>query len=298
MKHIIIPAYVLSFFLCFQCLAEEKMPLAYIGETQTYTTNYEDTFIKIARGNNLGFVELRAANPNLDPWIPGENQEIILPTRHLLPKADQSGLLINLADMRLYDFTDKENLKSYPLGIGRTGLSTPMGSTTVVEKKEGPIWIPTERMRKEKPELPGRVEPGPDNPLGTHALYLGWPEYALHGTNRPFGIGRRVSSGCIRLYPEDIIKLFADIPVGTPVSVVNQPIKTAWINDSFYVEVHPTTNQADRMEKEGGMPSYEFEEKDLQFVLKQFSQSDRKIDWHKLRTAIRERKGYPIAVTK
>ena len=183
----------------------------YIGDMETYTAVYEDTLVHLARKNDLGFVEMRAANPNLDPWIPGEGAEVILPKRHLLPETEREGIVINLPEMRIYAYLNGDSAPyTYPIGVGREGLGTPTGQTSIVRKKEGPIWHPTERMREEDPELAASVLPGPDNPMGTHALYLGWPTYAMHGTNRPFGIGRRVSSGCIRLYPEDIAMLVND----------------------------------------------------------------------------------------
>ena len=204
----------------------------YMGEEKIYVATQEDTLVHIARAQEMGFVEMRAANPNVDPWIPGNGTEVILPKRHILPDAPHEGIVINLPEMRLYAFVNGDQEPStFPIGIGREGLETPLGTTTVVRKAEGPSWRPTARMRREDPSLPAVVEAGPENPLGTHALYLGWPTYALHGTNKPYGIGRRISSGCIRLYPENITQLFEMIPVGTKVTVVNQPIKLAWIDD-------------------------------------------------------------------
>ena len=206
----------------------------YFGETEIYKAAFEDTLIHLARNNGLGFVELRAANPTLDPWIPGAGARITLPKKHLLPDAPRKGLVINLSEMRIYYFKNPgEQPLTYPISIGREGLQTPKGTTSIVRKKEGPTWRPTARMREEDPELPASVPPGPDNPLGTHAMYLGWSQYLIHGTNKPFGIGRRVSSGCMRMYPEDIVKLFPMVPVGTKVTVVDQPVKVGWIDEIF-----------------------------------------------------------------
>ena len=127
----------------------------YFGETVVYNAEFEDTLIHLARNNGLGFVELRAANPTLDPWIPGKNASIILPKQHLLPEAPRKGLVINLAEMRVYYFkVPGEEPQTYPISIGREGLQTPIGTTSIVRKKEGPTWRPTPRMREEKPELP------------------------------------------------------------------------------------------------------------------------------------------------
>ncbi len=269
----------------------------YVGDEVIYTTKYEDTFVQLARDNDLGFVEMRAANPYVDPWLPGDGVDIILPARHLLPDADRVGIVINLPEMRLYAFLDAYAPPvTHPIGIGREGLLTPVGSTSVTRKKESPTWTPTPRMREENPDLPIRVEPGPDNPLGTHALYLGWPTYALHGTNKPYGIGRRVSSGCIRLYPEDIASFFTKIPVGTKVTVVDQPIKAAWIDGDFYVEANLTMKQADVMEDEGGLPSYDFSDDDLAVILKTAGDYAKDMNWRTIRNVVRKRSGYPVRV--
>ncbi|MEZ5918623.1 MAG: L,D-transpeptidase family protein [Alphaproteobacteria bacterium] len=271
----------------------------YIGKTIEYTAKYEDTFVHLARDYNLGFVEMRAANPDADPWIPGEGKKLILPTRHILPDAPHEGVVINLPEMRLYAYLNGDNEPfSFPIGIGREGLDTPIGGTKVVRKTEGPVWRPTARMRKEKPELPEAVPPGPENPLGTHALYLGWPTYAIHGTNKPFGIGRRVSSGCIRMYPEGITRLYELVPVGTSVQVVNQPVKLAWIGDELFIEAHPDIEQAIQMEETGFVSSPKLSDEDMKRILKVAGPHKDRLRWAAIRTAIKERRGYPIPVAR
>lgn len=267
------------------------------GELKTHTTSYEDTMVQIARDYDIGFVELRAANPDVDPWMPGANVDLIIPSMYILPDAPRRGVVINLPEMRLYYYGREEMPpESFPLGVGREGLSTPIGSTTVVSKIEGPVWRPTKRMREEDPTLPEMVPPGPDNPLGTHALYLGWPEYRIHGTNKPYGIGRRSSSGCIRMYPEDIVRLYPQVPVGTPVTVVDQPVKAAWIGNEFYIEAHPSIGQANAIEENGGLPAYEFTENDMKEILRAAGKDADRLDWDKIRDVIRARNGYPVVV--
>ena len=270
----------------------------FVGEMKTHKAKFEDTLVHLARDNNLGFVEIRAANPELDPWIPGKGKRIVLPTQHLLPDAKREGIVINLPEMRLYAYSRKgKKPKTYPIGIGREGLKTPTGLTTISWKKEGPIWRPTERMRKEDPELPAVVYPGPDNPMGTHALYLAWPQYAIHGTDRPFGIGRRVSSGCIRLYPEGIVELYKQTKVGTPVRVVDQAVKVGWLDDEkMYIEVHPTQAQSMTVEEEGELESYEIAPEDLKRIAKKAGEFSEYIDWERVSDAVHERSGYPVAV--
>jgi L,D-transpeptidase ErfK/SrfK len=294
---------ILCFAVCLGFMIPAKAHAAYdkpyIGDMIEYEALYEDTFVYLARDYNLGFVEMRAANPDVDPWVPGDGRDLILPTRHLLPESDREGIVINLPEMRLYAFMNGEEAPdSYPIGVGREGLDTPVGKTKVVRKKEGPTWRPTPRMRKEDPELPAVVPPGPENPLGTHALYLGWPEYAIHGTNRPFGIGRRISSGCIRMYPEKIIELFEKIPTGTPVQVVNQPIKVAWIDDTLYLEAHPNLEQAIQMEEMGQVASPKLYDDDLKRIVKVAGEHKDRLRWPAIRTAIKERKGYPIPIAR
>ncbi len=270
----------------------------YFGETVVYNAEFEDTLIHLARNNGLGFVELRAANPTLDPWIPGDNAKIILPKQHLLPAAPRDGLVINLAEMRVYYFkTPGEEPQTYAISIGREGLQTPTGTTTIVRKKDGPTWRPTERMRKEDPTLPVSVPPGPENPLGTHALYLGWPQYLMHGTNKPYGIGRRVSSGCMRMYPEDIKTLFPQVPVGTPVTVVDQPVKVGWIGDELYIEVSPSQDQAKAIEENGVLNSYEITKDDIALINKKAGSKKEMVNWEAVRNAVKNHSGYPVSIT-
>lgn len=276
---------------------DKHFELDYIGDTEKYTAKYEDTLIHLARKNNLGFVDIRSANPHLDPWIPGEGATIILPKRHLLPNAPREGVVINLAEMRLYIYDTEGNApKTFPIGIGREGLRTPSGTTKVVRKAIGPQWRPTERMRKEDPKLPAVVGPGPDNPMGTHALYLGWPEYAIHGTNRPYGIGRRVSSGCIRMYPEAIVKAYDLVDVNTSVTVVDQPLKAGWVDNMLYIEAHAGQELADEMEKNGQVEHQDLTSDQIAYINKVAGDKKAQINWDLVKKAYDARSGYPVPV--
>ena len=272
---------------------------AYVGEIVEYDADYEDTFVHLARDYNLGFTELRAANPYVDPWLPGAGTDLVLPTMHLLPDAPREGVVINLADMRLYAYLNGDAAPWHtPIGVGREGLDTPQGTTTVVRKKEGPTWTPTPRMRKEDPELKASYGPGPDNPMGTHAIYLGWPTYAFHGTNRPFGIGRRISSGCIRLYPEKIKEAFELVPVGTKVNVVNQPVKLAWIENKLYMEAHPTLEQSVAMEEKAQVPEKKLSNDEMKYLIKIAGVHQDRLRWPAIRKALKERNGYPVVIAR
>ena len=208
-----------------------------VGRLQVTVARHEDTLADIARRFNVGSTELLRANPGVDPWIPGDGKEIVLPTEFVLPDAPREGLVLNLAAMRLYYYPEREKgaeveVITHPIGIGKVGWATPEGSTKVVSRVKDPVWTPPVSVRQEHAKdgdiLPPTVPPGPDNPLGRHMLRLGWPSYLIHGTNKPPGVGMRASHGCIRLYPEDIERLFESIPDGTRVTVVNQPYVLGW----------------------------------------------------------------------
>jgi L,D-transpeptidase ErfK/SrfK len=268
----------------------------YIGSMKTTKTRYEDTLLKVMRKHNLGYVEIRAANPDVDVWIPGAGTKVTLPTRHLLPDAPRKGIVINLSEMRLYSFIDVQNPQSFPIGVGRDGLNTPTGKTRITRKKDGPTWRPTPRMREENPDLPASVPPGDDNPLGTHALYLGWPQYLIHGTHRPWGIGRRVSSGCIRMYPEHITQLFEMVPTGTSVNVVKQPLKFAWIDEKLYLEAHAEDALADAIEAKGEIKEYDVPKSLFSQLRKSADEYYDHLDWDHIRNVVKERRGYPIEI--
>ena len=297
MPRLFLYALIFSFGLCLPAEAAKLYDKDYIGETTVYRAKFEDTLVHLARDNNLGFVEMRAANPNVDPWIPGAGAKIVMPTQHLLPDAPREGIVINLPDMRLYYFEKPgEAPVTYSIGIGREGLNTPLGKTSVMRKVVGPTWTPTPRMRKEKPELPAVVPPGPENPMGTHAIYLGFPQIAIHGTDKPYGIGRRVSSGCIRLYPEGIKDLYPRVPVGTKVTVVDQPVKVGWIDNKMYIEVQPTQDQSFAIEENGVLKDYQITTEDMKRITDKAGQYAMQIDWQTVRQAVREHKGYPIPI--
>jgi L,D-transpeptidase ErfK/SrfK len=216
-----------------------------VGAVQFTYARYVDTLSDIARRFSVGYNEIHRANPGVDMWLPGAGRRIVLPTQFVLPDAPHVGIVINVAEMRLYYFPPhahdgRQVIYTYPIGIGRMNWQTPAGVTTVVRKVENPVWRPPVDIlaehREEGDPLPAEIAPGPDDPMGNRALYLGWPEYAIHGTNKPAGVGMRVSHGCIHLYPEDILKLYNMVPVGTQVRVVNQPFVFGWHRGDLYME--------------------------------------------------------------
>ena len=220
-----------------------------LGGLQVINARGENTLASIARHYGLGYEELKIANPGVDPWLPGENTPVYLPTMTVIPDAPRDGIVVNLPSMRLLHFKQSAmdgrslTIESYPIGIGREGWATPEGSFHITEKTRDPKWYPPASVRREHAEmgdpLPTVVPPGPDNPLGRFKMRLSSPEYLIHGTNKPSGVGMRVSHGCIRLYPEHIADLFDNVATHTKVSIVNQPVLAAWFQGELYLEVHP-----------------------------------------------------------
>src|SRR5712672_2745962 len=221
-----------------------------LGADQSIQTVYEDTLYDLARRYSLGSEELIRVNPQFDPWLPGADKTVLIPGRRILPTGPREGIVVNIAEHRLYYYPkpkrhQPQQVISYPVSIGKMDWRTPLGETRVIAKQMNPWWIPTESVRAEHAQdgdiLPERVPPGPDNPLGDRALRLavGKGTYLIHGTNNPVAVGLAVTHGCIRMYPEDVADLFASIPVGTKVWLINEPVKIAYVDGKLLIEVHP-----------------------------------------------------------
>jgi L,D-transpeptidase ErfK/SrfK len=218
-----------------------------VGYVQKTVIGKDDTLSDIARRFDVGYDEMVLANPGVDPWLPGAGREVVVPTQFILPPAPHQGVIVNLAAMRLFFYPPHKRgeqaiVYTYPIGIGREGWKTREGTTRVTDRTKDPVWIVPASVRAEHAKdgdpLPAEVRPGPDNPLGQYRLRLGWPTYLIHGTNKPYGVGMRVSHGCMHLYPEDIAALFDMIPVGTKVTIVNQPYLFGWQGDTLYMQAY------------------------------------------------------------
>jgi L,D-transpeptidase ErfK/SrfK len=231
------------------------------GELKVIEARHEDTFVGLARTYNVGYEELRQANPGVDEWLPGEGTKITIPSLYVLPRAPHRGIVVNVAELRMYYFPESSGplpegvppgsrkVITHPISIGRMDWSTPLGTTTVTGKVANPSWYPPQSIRDEHAArndvLPRVVPPGPDNPLGKHAMRLGLPGYLIHGTNKPSGVGMRVTHGCVRMFPEDIEALYKTVPNGTTVNIVNQPVKLGWTADGrLFVESHPVVHES------------------------------------------------------
>ncbi|TXK96926.1 hypothetical protein BMR02_10840 [Methylococcaceae bacterium HT1] len=256
----------------------------------------DEDLLDIARRFDLGQNEIIRLNPDVDRWLPKAGAQIQIQSERLLPDAPRSGLVLNLPEFRLYYFPEpgsKEpsSVITHPISIGRQDWDTPLGQTSIIAKKENPTWTPPESIKKEHAAkgdpLPDVVPAGPNNPLGLYAMRLGISGYLIHSTNKPYGVGMRVSHGCIRMYPEDIDTLFPLITVGTPVSIVNQAVKVGWAGDSLYIEVHPPleNHQTDNL---------------LDIALDLIEQANNGVlpilDGSALNDALTERKGLPIKI--
>ena len=218
-----------------------------VGEIRIVFARHEDTLIDIARRYSIGYEEIIKTNPGIDRWMPGDGTPVVLPTRYILPDAPRQGIVLNVSEMRLYYYPkpksgEKPLVITYPVSIGRMDWKTPLGTTTIVKKQKDPPWYPPASIKAEHAAegeiLPDMIPGGPDNPLGRYALRLGIPGYLIHSTNKPYGIGMRVTHGCIRMYPEDIEEFFPMVSVNTPVRIVNQPAKAGWLANMLFLEAH------------------------------------------------------------
>ena len=264
-----------------------------VGEVVTITAAYEDTFAKLAQRYSVGFQEIQDANPGLDPWLPGEGSPVRLPLAFVLPGGERDGIVINLAEYRLYYFppaatAEERKVVTYPIGIGRTDYPTPQTVTTVVRTIKDPWWTPGANARREYKDqgidLPKVVPPGPDNPMGKFSMQLAIPSYFIHGTNKPLGVGQRASLGCIRLYPDDIEALVKVVPYGTKVRIIDQPNKIGRYHGDLYLESH----------------AYPDAERSLTGVVKEvirISENVSAVDWKLAESIAREATGIPGRVT-
>jgi L,D-transpeptidase ErfK/SrfK len=275
-----------------------------VGVVQVVTAGRDDTLTDIARRFNVGYEEILRANPKVDPWLPGEGREIVIPSQFILPDAPRTGLVINIAAMRIFYYPpvrrgERPLVLTHPIGIGKVGWRTPEGVTKIVRRQQDPTWRVPVSVRKEHHEngedLDPVIGPGPDNPLGKYAFYLQWPSYLIHGTNKPAGVGLRSSHGCIRLYPEDIEQFFAVVPVGTQVRVVNQPFVFGWRDGQLYMQPFGVLEDDTR---DWAKASRRLLSKSLAATLQQQLQAHgTQVDWTLVSALARAPRGVPVPIT-
>ena len=278
-------------------LAEDEQV---VGELITDRLRDGDTLVDMARMHNIGHFEIRAANPGLDPWLPRPGAEVLIPQLHVLPDGPREGIIVNLAERRLYYFADTwpdrdgPVVSTHPVGVGLLERATPVTHARVTARVDNPAWYPNENTRewyrREKNEiLPPVVPAGPENPLGQHALILNADGLLIHGTHRPAGVGMRVSQGCIRLYPESIANLIGQVPVGTPVRIIDQPVRSGWRDRSLYLEVDPAGDEPETRHDEAVW-------RQLRAQLETRAAGRAEVDWDKARVVFERADGVPVVV--
>lgn len=258
-----------------------------VGGICTRKVKKGESLIELARQFDLGFNAIESANPGLDPYVPPAGAPVILATSWILPRAATPGVIaVNLSEMRLFLVPrDGGAPLTYPVGIGTQGWTTPLGQFSVVEKQVNPRWYPPASIRRENPDLPAVVPAGPDNPLGTHALRLDRRSILIHGTDTPFAVGRKASHGCLRLYPEDIPQLYGRVKVGTRVAIVREPVKLGVRGGRVLLEVHDDPEA-----------KLDYVEEARRLVTRRGVGNA--VDQDKLALALRERRGFPVDVTR
>ncbi len=270
-----------------------------VGTSVVHTAVKGDTVASIARRYDVGTVELLAANPGIKERRLDAGVALTIPGRHVLPAGARNGIVINLSELRLFYFMPDGRIMTFPVSIGKAGWDTPVGSTFVKGKRKNPVWIPPPSIRAHAPGLPQVVPAGPNNPLGRHALYLGWDRYLIHGTNDPTSIGKSVSHGCIRMYPEDVATLFEQVPVGTPVTFVDEPMKFGRSGDTLYLEVTPTQTQGRRIaafRAPEPVPEDDKSLSELGILLLVLQMVGAEIDYDAAGRTVREHTGVPTAI--
>jgi len=260
-----------------------------VAWAQKYIVKDAESLIEIARKFDVGYHEIVDANPGLDPFVPGDGVSVQIPTSWILPDVKRyEGIVINLSELRLFYFingTGPKHVMTFPIGIGKEGFNTPIGTFNIIDKTVNPVWHVPESIQREKPELPKVVLAGPDNPLGSHAMRLSIGDVLIHGTNKPWGVGRKFSHGCIRLYPEDIPILFRSVPKGTKVTIVRQPVKIGERGGKVFLEV---SNDADAK-------NMNYFDSAISLLRKKNLLKD--ISSEKLCDALRKKRGIPVDIS-
>lgn len=269
-----------------------------VGDIRVVTAKFEDTFADLGTANDLGYLEMVAANPGIDPWLPGEGTQVILPTRFILPPGPREGIVINLPEYRMYYYPKgKDVVYTYPLGIGREGWGSPVTQTRIAAKHPNPAWYPPKSIREEHAAdgdpLPAVVPPGPDNPLGPYKLTLSLPSYLIHGSNKNFGIGMRVSHGCFRMLNHNVLALAEMVPVGTSVRIIDEPYKFGVSDGQLYIEVHEPLQ-----EENENHSLLDKHDKVINALIKRDELSGAQFDWNVLREIVAREDGIPAAIAK
>jgi L,D-transpeptidase ErfK/SrfK len=281
--------------LCAHAQSETPAREDLVGRLRVGSLNKEPIGA-LARRNNLSTPSVMAANWGIDEVIPETREEVLLPTAHVLPSGTRDGILINRAEYRLYYLKAGSVALTVPIGIGLPDKPTPLGNTSVVRKQKDPAWYPTPEARREHPDWPASVEPGITNPLGAYALYLGWPTYVIHGSTNDFGIGRPFTRGCVRLFADDIETLFNQVPVRTPVEVVDQPVKLGWHQGELFLEAHPDLAQLDELRINLSF-TQKMAEDLREWISAAAAERTPDVDWEVVTATLERRSGIPTQIS-
>lgn len=216
-----------------------------IGQLQQTRVGWGDDFHSIGRKYDIGFDAMVAANPEYQSKDLPLFYHVLIPSEFILPNIKRKGIVINLADKRLFYYdktTDK--IMTFPIGIGKIDWGTPLGRMKIVQKIKDPTWYAPKSILKALAQegyknVPAVIPPGPQDPLGDYAMRLSRRMYLIHGTNDPNSIGTQASSGCIRLFAEDIDELFHSVPKDTQVTIVDDPYLLGWRQQKLFLAVYP-----------------------------------------------------------
>lgn len=213
-----------------------------VGHLRTAVIHDGEDITDLGQRYGIGYFEFLEANPGIDLDNLYIGEKVVVPSSFILPPGPRTGIVINLAELRLYYYPNQHTVMTFPIGIGRKDEATPVMETKIIGKQRNPIWRPTKATRERAEEmgitLPAFIAAGPDNPLGKYAMRLGNPKFLIHGTNDPTGVGLRSSGGCIRMYPQGIKDLFSQVRIGTKVSIIDEPFKVGYVGDKIYLEAH------------------------------------------------------------
>jgi L,D-transpeptidase ErfK/SrfK len=256
----------------------------------------------------VGYEEILLANPGVDAWLPGVGREVIVPTEFVLPAAPHEGVVVNVAAMRIFYYPphkkgEPQIVYTHPIGIGRVGWKTPEGTTKIISRQKDPVWVVPKSVREEHAEdgekLPAIVPAGPDNPLGQYAFRLSWPSYLIHGTNKPYGVGMRSSHGCMRLYPEDIAVFYDLIPIGTKVTVVNQPYLFGWREGTLYLQAYAVMEDDSRdwSKNRQRLLANLMNPKQRAKIGQRIEGEDKDVDWQRIGDLAHAPRAVPVPVT-
>lgn len=265
-----------------------------IGKLQTTMVQRGDNITTIGQRYSIGYLEFLESNPSVNIQRVYAGEKLILPTKYILPPVPRRGIVINLAELRMYYYCKKSGaVYIFPIGIGRSHTPTPLMRSKVIAKHKDPTWIPTEDTHKEAREmgimLPKRILPGPQNPLGRYSIRLSHYTYLIHGTNRPEGVGIRSSGGCIRMYPDDIEQLYNLIHVGTAVNIIDQSFKTGWKNNVLYLECHVPVEFKHKRAKDQLEPL-------INALKNEIKTWHAKIDWQRAMNVAEQQHGIPTPI--